>query len=278
MNPKENLNIALFQQNIVWENPEANFDKVAKAFDDYISALPSDGSQNPDILVAPETFSTGFGDHMARQAEKPQGPTYDFALSMARRYDALFAGSWTVREGGTVYNRLHLVRPDGTCDYYDKAHTFRMSSEASQLGRGTRRVTAQWRGWRIRPVVCYDLRFPLWLRNTADWDYDLLLVCANWPGSRYEAWRTLLRARAIENLAYCVGCNRVGRDSTGIDYAGCSAIVDYKGLPMSEIPPSLDATRPDERIIAATLSAPALATFRQHWPFNLDFDGFGMMN
>ena len=178
-----------------------------------------------------------------------------------------------MREGGVVYNRLHLVRPDGGCDTYDKGHTFRMSSEASQIGRGTRRVTTQWRGWRIRPAVCYDLRFPLWLRNTADWDYDLLLVCANWPGSRYEAWRTLLRARAIENLSYAVGCNRVGRDSTGIDYAGCSAIIDYKGLPMSEIAPSLDAAAPSERIITATLSASSLDTFRQHWPFNLDFDG-----
>lgn len=276
MEKKETLNIALYQQNIVWEAPEANFCKVEKAFDEYASSLPSDGSQRPDILVVPETFSTGFGDHMARQAEPPKGATYDFALQMARKYDALFAGSWTVRENGVVFNRLHLVFPDGTYDYYDKAHTFRMSSEASQLGRGTRRVTTEWRGWRLRPAVCYDLRFPLWLRNTAEWDYDLLLVCANWPGSRYEAWRTLLKARAIENLSYAIGCNRVGRDSTGIDYAGCSAIIDYKGLTMSEIPPSLDAATPDERIIAASLSAHALATFRQHWPFNLDFDGFEM--
>ena len=269
---KDNLNIALFQQNIVWEDPEANFSKVEKAFADFAAVL-GDGAQMPDILVVPETFSTGFGDQMARQAEAPFGPAYDFALTMARRYDALFAGTWTVREGGVVYNRLHLVRPDGGCDTYDKGHTFRMSSEASQIGRGTRRVTTQWRGWRIKPAVCYDLRFPLWLRNTADWDYDLLLVCANWPGSRYEAWRTLLRARAIENLSYAVGCNRVGRDSTGIDYAGCSAIIDYKGLPMSEIAPSLDAAAPSERIITATLSASSLDTFRQHWPFNLDFDG-----
>ena len=272
---KENLNIALFQQNIVWENPEANFRKVEEAYESYIAGL-SDSTQKPDVLIVPETFSTGFGDHMARQAEEPQGPAYDFALSMAKRYDALFVGTWTVREDGVVYNRMHLVRPDGSFDCYDKGHTFRMSSEASQIGRGTRRVTAEWRGWRIKLAVCYDLRFPIWLRNSADWDYDLLLVCANWPGSRYEAWRTLLKARAIENLSYAVGCNRVGRDSTGIDYAGCSAIVDYKGLPMSEVPPSLDATNPSERVIMATLNAAALDTFRQHWPFNLDFDIFSV--
>lgn len=277
MERKGNLNILVFQQNIIWENPEANFNKVEEAIDNYASALPSDGSQNPDILVAPETFTTGFGDHMARQAEPPYGPTYDFVCRMAQRYDALFAATWTVNDDGIVYNRMHLVRPDGTCDYYDKAHTFRMSSEASQLGRGTRRPVVEWRGWHIRPAICYDLRFPLWLRNTADFDYDLLLVCANWPGSRHAAWTTLLKARAIENLAYVVGCNRVGRDGTGINYAGCSAIVDYKGLPMSEIPPSPDADSPDERIIAATISAQALDTFRHHWPFNLDFDDVSEM-
>ena len=116
------------------------------------------------------------------------------------------------------------------------------------------------------------MRFPVWLRNSNDFDYDLLLVCANWPGSRHEAWTTLLKARAIENLCYVAGCNRCGCDSTGIAYAGCSAVVDYKGLSQCDIPPSLDADRPDERVIMATLSASKLYTFRQHWPFNLDFD------
>ena len=224
-----------------------------------------------DVLVVPETFTTGFGDHMARQAEAPEGATYRFALQMAQRYDALFVGTWTVKEAGLVYNRLHFVYPDGRYETYDKAHTFRMSSEASQLERGRRRVTVEWRGWRIKPAVCYDLRFPIWLRNTCDWDYDLLLFCANWPGSRYEAWRTLLRARAIENLCYVAGCNRTGRDGTGIDYAGCSAIVDYKGLPIKEIDPCLEHS--NEQVICAELSAAGLDRFREHWPFNLDFDG-----
>lgn len=260
---QEELHIALYQQDIVWEDPQANFLKVEQAFARSVSSV--------DIIVVPETFSTGFGDHMARQAEEPGGATFDFAVDMARRFDALFVGTWTVREGHSVFNRLHLVRPDGSYDYYDKAHTFRMSSEASQIARGSRRFTALWRGWRIRPAVCYDLRFPLWLRNTADWDYDLLLVCANWPGSRHEAWSTLLRARAIENLAYAVGCNRTGTDSTGIHYAGCSAIVDFKGLPIVQLPP---ATPSDiqQRVINANLSASQLDTFRLHWPFNLDFD------
>ena len=264
--PKPSLNIALFQQNIAWENPQANFSKVAQAFDTALAG------SHADILMVPETFNTGFGDHMARQAEPPQGPTFLFALDIARRYDALFVGSWTVKENGMVYNRMHLVRPDGSCDFYDKAHTFRMSSEASQLARGTRRLVSQWRGWNIKPAVCYDLRFPLWLRNSNDLNYDLLLVCANWPGSRHMAWSTLLRARAIENLCYVAGCNRVGSDGTGIHYAGCSAIIDYKGLPISEIQPSLNADTPDDSVITASLSASSLDAFRHHWPFNLDFD------
>ncbi|MCR5192746.1 MAG: nitrilase family protein [Bacteroidales bacterium] len=258
------LRVALYQQDIVWEDPQANFDKVEKAF----SML----SQPVDILVVPETFSTGFGDHMARQAEKPCGATFGFAHAMAQKHNALFVGSWTVCQPEGVYNRMHLVCPDGSFEYYDKGHTFRMSSEASQVLRGQRRVTVEWRGWRIRPAVCYDLRFPLWLRNSADWDYDLLMVCANWPGSRHHAWTTLLKARAIENLSYAVGCNRTGCDSTGIEYAGCSAIVDFKGLPMCQIEPRDAANDTSERVIVAELDAEKLDTFREHWPFNLDFD------
>ncbi len=214
----------------------------------------------------PETFDTGFVDNMARLAEPPQGPTYHFACSLAQRHDALVAASWTVNVDGKVFNRLHLVCPDGSYEYYDKAHTFRMSSEASQLARGSRQPIVEWRGWRLRPAVCYDLRFPIWLRNTATLDYDLLLVCANWPGSRHEAWTTLLKARAIENLSYVAGCNRVGDDGTGIGYAGCSAVIDFKGLPLAQAPIG------EECVVCATLDADKLATFRSHWPFNLDFD------
>lgn len=264
---KETINIAIYQQDIAWEDPVANFSKVEKAF------APC---KDMDILVVPETFNTGFGDHMARQAEKSEGATYDFAVEMARKHDALFVGTWTVRENGVVFNRMHLVRPDGSYDTYDKGHTFRMSSEASQLARGTRRIITEWRGWHISPAICYDLRFPLWLRNTPQLDYDLLLVCANWPGSRYEAWSTLLKARAIENLSYVVGCNRMGTDSTGIRYEGCSAIVDYKGKALAELPP-MDAAHEDSSpaVISAALSAEKLKTFREHWPFNVDFDEAG---
>ena len=252
------MTIAFFQQDIAWEDKAANYRLVESTLSTLTAPV--------DIIVVPETFNTGFSDNMAAMAEPPMGDTYRFALRMARQYDALFVGTWTVLEEGVVYNRLHWVRPDGSYGWYDKAHTFRMSSEASQLGRGTRREVFEWRGWRIKPAVCYDLRFPKWLRNSTPLDYDLLLVCANWPGSRHEAWSTLLRARAIENLCYVLGVNRVGTDGVGIPYAGYSAAIDFKGLPMVESTPETS------ELNVVTLDREALQTFRQHWPFDLDFD------
>lgn len=258
---KEELTVACYQQDIAWEQPDVNRRMVEEAF----ASLGCEA----DILMVPETFTTGFSDNMAAMAEEPEGETYRFAHRMARLHDALFVGTWTVKTGSgprRVVNRLHWVRPDGTYGYYDKGHTFRMSSEASQLERGTQRVIFEWRGWHIKPAVCYDLRFPKWLRNANPLDYDLLLLCANWPGSRHEAWSTLLRARAIENLCYVAGVNRVGTDGVGIPYAGYSAVVDYRGQDMAGCAPGQPA------VFKATLSRDALDTFRQHWPFFLDFD------
>lgn len=257
---QEKLNISYYQQDIAWEAPEANYAKVEKAFEGIDS----------DILVVPETFSTGFSDNMARMAVGEESDTLDFARRMAKQHDALFVATWTVKVGDTVFNRMHLVRPDGTYDYYDKAHTFRMSSEAFQLGRGNRRVVTEFRGWRIKPAVCYDLRFPKWLRNERVGedllDYDILILSANWPGSRHEAWSTLIRARAIENLAYVIGVNRVGTDGVGIPYTGNSAAIDFKGNAISECQSGI------EQVATATFDAQALGKFRRHWPFYLDFD------
>ena len=256
------MNIAYYQQNIVWEAPIDNRAKVEQAF----CSL----SEKIDVMVVPETFTTGFSDNMAAMAEPPEGDTLAFARRMARQFDALFVGTWTVRmDDGTVFNRLHWVYPDGSYGFYDKAHTFRMSSEHAQLGRGSRQALLEWRGWRFKPAVCYDLRFPKWLRNGVrgeEMAYDVLLVCANWPASRYEAWTTLLKARAIENLCYVVGVNRVGDDGVGIPYKGNSAVVDFKGHIVSAATPESDEVR------VARLDADLLATFRSHWPFYLDFD------
>jgi len=255
--------ITLYQQDIIWGDPNANRCHV----EEVLSAAPKS-----DIFVVPETFTTGFGDHMAAMAEEQEGPTLQWARHMAEKHDLLFVGTWIVKENGLCYNRLHWVYPSGQYGHYDKGHTFRVSGEADQIARGTRREVFEWRGWRIKPAICYDLRFPKWLRNGITGrdremdrlNYDLLLVCANWPGSRHEAWTTLLKARAIENQSYVIGCNRAGIDGANIPYTGNSAIIDYKGLSIIEA----DGTQH----VTATLNQEKLDTFRQHWPFFLDFD------
>ena len=248
------LSITLFQHNIVWGDPESNRRQVATA----LAAAP-----HSDIFVVPETFTTGFGDHMAALAEPADGPTLHWAQQAAAQHDTLLVGTWIVSEHGRCYNRLHWVFPDGTYGHYDKAHTFRPSGEHDQISRGTERTVFEYRGWRIKPAVCYDLRFPKWLRNDG-LSYDLLLVCANWPASRREAWTTLLRARAIENLCYVVGCNRTGIDGVGGEYSGDSAIIDYKGFPV--------AASADSDTLSAALDLERLGSFRQKWPLYLDFD------
>ena len=256
--------ITFFQQNIIWGDAEANRRRVEEA----LAAAPKS-----DMFVVPETFTTGFGDHMASLAEKQEGPTLQWAREMAKRYDLLFVGTWIVKDNGKIYNRLHWVYPDGSYGTYDKGHTFRVSGEADQIARGTRREVFEWRSWKIKPAVCYDLRFPKWLRNNVECgmrneelSYDLLLVCANWPGSRHEAWTTLLKARAIENISYVLGCNRCGKDGVGGNYTGNSALIDYKGFPLAE------AEAETDQLVTVTLDKEKLDIFRQHWPLYLDFD------
>lgn len=276
------LNIAFYQQDIVWKEPKINHQRVKEAFENI--------DPHCDILVVPETFNSGFGDIMAQMAESPFGPTWQCMHQLAQEHNALAIGTWTVLDvnenGETVpYNRLHWITPEGQGGHYDKGHTFRMSSEASQIQRGTMQQTFEWRGWRIKPAICYDIRFPKWLRNKAiapfakvaessltepapqqALDYDLLLVCANWPGSRSETWTTLLQARAIENLVYVVGVNRVGTDGANIPYSGGSAAYDYCGRTL------VRAEDGKEQVCCVSLDREALAHFRSHWPFYLDFD------
>ena len=260
--------VTFYQQDIIWGDPEANRRRVAAA----LASAPKS-----DLFMVPETFTTGFGDHMAALAEEQEGPTLQWARAAAKQYDLLFVGTWIVREGDQCYNRLHWIYPDGTFGHYDKAHTFRVSGEYDIISRGTQRAVFEYKGWRIKPAVCYDLRFPKWLRNSelrnselrtphSELDYDLLLVCANWPGSRHEAWTTLLKARAIENISYVIGCNRCGKDGVGGNYTGSSALIDYKGFPLAEAEPESD------QLVTVILDKEKLDTFREHWPLYLDFD------
>ena len=251
------LRVTFFQQDIVWGAAEAN----RRAVEDSLFLVP----HNTDIFVVPEPFTTGFGDHMAALAENPMGPTFRWAQQLASKRNFLFVGTWIVREGDKCYNRLHWIYPNGSFGWYDKAHTFRVSGEYDIISRGTQREVFEYKGWKIKPAVCYDLRFPKWLRND-NLSYDLLLVCANWPGSRHEAWTTLLKARAIENLSYVLGCNRCGKDGVGGDYTGNSALIDYKGFPVAEAEAGI------EGLVSVALDKGRLDNFRERWPLYLDFD------
>jgi len=244
------MKIAIFQQQIIANNADANFAQVRSAFE----------GVDADMLVVPETFNVGFGGDMAATAEVPEGPSLALARAMAREHDALFVGSWCVKEEDKVFNRLHWVRPDGSYGHYDKRHTFRTSKEFEQVTRGNETATFDYKGWRIRAAVCYDLRFPLWLRNK-DLDYDLLLFCANWPASRRDTWSTLLKARAIENQCYVIGAN-----CCGAHYSGDSMIVDFKGLPL------VQATAYANEVIRGEIDKTALEDYRKKWPFYMDAD------
>jgi predicted amidohydrolase len=177
----------------------------------------------------------------------------------------VITGSLIIREGDDHYNRLFWVRPDGSYDQYDKRHLFRMVREHENFAAGKRRLTVELKGWRVCPLVCYDLRFPVWSRNRGD--YDLLVYVANWPARRKLAWSTLLRARAIENLAYVVGVNRVGRDGVGVTYEGGSVAVDFLGQALNE-------EHRFEGVETVVLDRAALDAFRASFPAHLDADAF----
>ena len=220
------LRVTFFQQDIVWGDAEAN----RRAVEDSLFLVP----HNTDIFVVPETFTTGFGDHMAALAENPMGPTFRWAQQLASKRNFLFVGTWIVREGDKCYNRLHWIYPNGSFGWYDKAHTFRVSGEYDIISRGTQREVFEYKGWKIKPAVCYDLRFPECFRRATLLGAQLFAIGANWPKTRSEHWRALLRARAIDNLAYALGANCTGTDGHLV-YKGESQAYGPKGEPLGEL-------------------------------------------
>lgn len=219
----EKLVTALIQTDLDWENPAANKDKLEKQ----INELETD----VDLIVLAEMFSTGFSMNAKNLAEPHHGPSFKWMQKIASEKDAAVTGSIITSENGKFYNRLYFVFPDGSSEKYDKRHTFTLAKEHETYDSGTERLIVDYKGWKICPLVCYDLRFPVWARNTED--YDVLIYVANWPAPRVLAWDTLLRARAIENMSYCIGVNRVGRDGKDLDYLGHSAVYDSLGKAVS---------------------------------------------
>lgn len=217
------LNIGFLQADLVWEDVDANLNK----FEQKIAQF----SANIDLIILPEMFSTGFSMNAKELSEPGTGRTFQWMQRMAAQKDAAVTGSFICSEQEHYYNRLYFVYPDGSHEKYDKRHTFTLAKEHETYSAGTEKLVVDFKGWRICPLVCYDLRFPVWSRNVED--YDLLLYVANWPATRVTAWDVLLRARAIENMCYCLGLNRVGKDGKDLGYVGHSAIYNPLGEKIS---------------------------------------------
>lgn len=262
----ENLNVTLIQSGLHWENPVAN----RSMFEEKIWQI----GRSTDVIVLPEMFTTGFSMNAEGLAEAMNLDTFKWMKQMASQTGALMVGSYIVNEKGKFFNRLLWMEPGGNFKTYDKRHLFRMAREHNVYSAGAHRLTSLWKGWNICPLVCYDLRFPVWSRNTWDTEqnrlnYDALIYVANWPKARVAAWDTLLKARAIENLAYAIGVNRVGSDKEGIEYNGHSAVIDPKG----EVACFGGELESMETI---TLDANLLAEHRKRFPAYLDADGFSL--
>ena len=261
---KDVLKISLVQGATRWHDPAGNRD--------YYGALlaPLKGS---DLILLPETFTSGFSNEAIHNAETMDGPTVAWLRAQAQALDGAVCGSVQLRVKEKVYNRLLFATPDGEIKHYDKRHLFRHAGEHERYAAGAERLIVDWRGWRICPLVCYDLRFPVYSRNAhraGRFDYDVLLFVANWPSARREPWRTLLRARAIENLSYCAGLNRVGTDGNGLNYSGDSAVIDFLGQPLAEL-------GAQEQVVTVALDAAALAAHRERFPAWMDADEFRLV-
>jgi predicted amidohydrolase len=250
------LNIGLVQFDIAWEDPTANFQRI----EDLLQHQPKF-----DLLLLPEMWSTGFTMQPETAAELPQGPACQWMISMSQTLNTAIIGSIAVREGIRFYNRLYCAFPDGQLESYDKKHLFSYGKEDRHYTPGLTQTLINIKGWRIRPIICYDLRFPVWCRNTNE--YDVMIVVANWPVPRIPHWDALLRARAIENQSFVAAVNRIGSDDNGLVYNGHSSLYDMNGsllLSMDE----------KEGIGRIELDKDTLTTYREHFRFLQDRDTF----
>ncbi|RMB58025.1 amidohydrolase [Dokdonia sinensis] len=254
---KNKLNVALIQADLIWEDAVKN----RAYFDKLLSAVPSE----TDIVVLPEMFTTGFSMNPSPLAETMDGATVRWLKKNAERSDIAICGSIIIQENDKFYNRFLFVQPSGKVTSYDKRHTFNMAGEGKKYAAGKKRVYISYLGWKIFPQICYDLRFPVFSRNTTD--YDLIIYVANWPKTRIAAWDTLLKSRAIENMSYSIGVNRVGTDGNDLEYIGHSGVYNVLGEECA-------FAKAEEKLITATLSKSHIAETRKKLPFLEDKDQF----
>ncbi|HSO18705.1 MAG TPA: amidohydrolase [Desulfosarcina sp.] len=253
----KDLSIALVQSDLAWEDPAANL----KRFKAHIDGI----ADKVHLIVLPEMFSTGFSMRPERLAQSMDGPGVAWLQERSHKTGADIAGSLIIEENGAYFNRLIWAKPDGTLAHYDKKHLFRYAGEEKVYTPGNRQLLVDCHGWKFRPFICYDLRFPVWTRNL-DNCYDAALFVANWPERRAPHWSALLRARAIENQCYVAGVNRVGVDGSGHRYRGDTALID----PMGRV---VAAKSNQEAVVSAVLSAKTLTRYRRSFPAWMDADG-----
>lgn len=254
-----NLTISLVQYDIAWEDKYANFRKI----ENLIQQIES-----TEMIVLPEMFSTGFSMNVALMAEPMDGQTVEWLKKIARDKDVAICGSIIIQENNQYFNRLLFVQPDGKINSYDKRHLFTMGNEQKYYTPGEKQLIVEFKGFRILPLVCYDLRFPVWSRNSGN--FDLMIYVANWPSTRRKSWKTLLRARAIENQSYLVAVNRIGVDANGIVYNGDSYTIDAKGKIIQKLPKN------KEGVITEKYSLESLQKFRRNFPVLGDADEFSL--
>jgi predicted amidohydrolase len=252
----KNLNVAAIQFDIAWENPQINYDKI----DALLKHI-----QQADLIILPEMFTTGFSMAPERIAENyhDEMSTLQWMRAHAKKFNAVVMGSVSCEDGGKYFNRCLVVFPEGQHFYYDKNYLFSIGQESEHYTAGQGSIIIEWKGWKIKPLVCYDLRFPEHARNEiidGEYAYDLLIYMANWPSVRMHPWNTLLMARAIENQAYVIGVNRTGDDDSAVAHNGSSGIYDFKGESLASLMEN------EEGVIQKDLNISELKSFREKFP------------
>ena len=259
MTDKTDLELALIQTSLAWHDPAANREHFQTLLEQ---------ARGADLVILPEMFTTGFSMESAALAEPEDGPSSTWLREQAQRLDTVICGSLIIQaDDGSYRNRLLWARADGSLAHYDKRHLFRMAGEHKHFQAGDEQVVLELKGWRVRPLVCYDLRFPVWSRDAGG--TDLLLYTANWPAARRQHWNRLLPARAIENLCYVAAVNRIGEDGKGHGYTGDSQVLDFQGE-------SLLQANAADGVFRQRLAAEPLAAYRERFPAHLDADAFTM--
>jgi predicted amidohydrolase len=255
-----NLAVSIIQSDLHWESVDQNL----REFESKINAI----SEAKDVVVLPEMFTTGFTMNPANYAENHEGKGLQWMKKIAQQKNCAVVGSISVKENDCFFNRLYWVFPNQMVEFYDKRHLFSMGNEPKHYAAGNKKLIIDYKGWKICPLVCYDLRFPVWSRNTEQHRYDVLIYVANWPAARAYPWRQLLIARAIENQCFVLGVNRVGEDGNAISHAGDSMAINARGEIISKIKPNEEVTE------TVVLKINELVDFRSSFPVLNDGDDF----